>query len=816
MATIEKLTEELLTKRQGQLLTAVEFNTVTATINALIDKEQAFENSILGDGNGKFVKYADDNTPVTSANFTSAKQVQLVSSQNERLLPNTKGEYVLVTNGDTKQNLQTALDELRNPIGSSNLYTQEQIEGINSSISALQTAINGVRDETKEYTDTQVGAVNDALATLQQTVENLHTLDDAKAYVDEREAAIRADMATADSNILSQAKDYADTKDLQTEAAARTYTDEKTADISSSLAQLRTDMENLGTLDEAKAYTDEKVTELATQMASADADTLAQANAHSDANDAVTLAAAKNYTDTVKQQLDDKISTLIDTEGRITDEDIERVGEYVFGQVNPKLIKSIEINGESQTPQGTNGEMSFTVDGSNTYLTGYDATTVDTSVIAYTDNIDTAVKKLEKADADNKAELLQEISDTRNGLSGRIDGIDGEITLIKGDITTIKENVTYLQTAYNSVNGRLDGLDGTVDGLRSDLDTNISYAESLGDKYDALEETVRLLGGGSEETLNTLAALRADIDNNYSYITQLQSDYNGIDGELGSLATTVNNNSDAISQLQEDVNSYAADLATLDGRVDSFEGNINLAISTANSASSAATTAMTTAQEAKNDAENATDIANTANETANAANETAATANANANAAKETANAAKTTADNTAASLTETNGRVTDAESAISAAETAISGLDERITELEGKDFTADNVSVDTTNIGATTVIGKAETEGAISVQGALEALNTAATAAKSDITQVESDIEDLMSRTAADIIYDGSGSGSVTTSDTDVQSAIHSLDTTVTVMESTLQGITDSQLTFTTVNSTISLDEDFVTSLAN
>ena len=101
-------------------------------------------------------------------------------------------------------------------------------------------------------------------------------------------------------------------------------------------------------------------------------------------------------------------------------------------------------------------------------------------------------------------------------------------------------------------------------------------------------------------------------------------------------------------------------------------------------------------------------------------------------------------------------------------------------------------------------------------MQGALEALNTAATAAKSDITQVESDIEDLMSRTAADIIYDGSGSGSVTTSDTDVQSAIHSLDTTVTVMESTLQGITDSQLTFTTVNSTISLDEDFVTSLAN
>ena len=517
-----------------------------------------------------------------------------------------------------------------------------------------------------------------------------------------------------------------------------------------------------------------------------------------------------------KQQLDDKISTLIDTEGRITDEDIERVGEYVFGQVNPKLIKSIEINGETQTPQGTNGEMSFTVDGSNTYLTGYDATTVDTSVIAYTDNIDTAVKKLEKADADNKAELLQEISDTRNGLSGRIDGIDGEITLIKGDITTIKENVTYLQTAYNSVNGRLEGLDGTVDGLRSDLNTNISYAESLGDKYDALEETVRLLGGGSEETLNTLAALRADIDNNYSYITQLQSDYNGIDGELGSLATTVNSNSDAIAQLQEDVNSYAADLAALDGRVDSFEGNINLAISTANSASSAATTAMTTAQEAKNDAENATDIANTANETANAANETATTANANANAAKETANAAKTTADNTAASLTETNGRVTDAESAITAAETAISGLDERIAELEGKDFTADNVSVDTTNIGATTVIGKAETDGAISVQGALEALNTAATAAKSDITQVESDIEELMSRTAADIIYDGSGSGSVTTSDTDVQSAIHSLDTTVTVMESTLQGITDSQLTFTTVNSTISLDEDFVTSLAN
>ena len=124
------------------------------------------------------------------------------------------------------------------------------------------TQVAGVADGT---------AADHAVNKGQMDAGDAAAIDAAGNYTDAREGAIRADMATADANVLSSAKAHADSGDAATLAAANGHTDNREAAI-------RTD------------------------MATADANVLSSAKAHADGGDAATLQSARSYADGTASQ----------------------------------------------------------------------------------------------------------------------------------------------------------------------------------------------------------------------------------------------------------------------------------------------------------------------------------------------------------------------------------------------------------------------------------------------------------------------------------------------------------------------------------
>lgn len=205
--------------------------------------------------------------------------------------------------------LQGAIDAINNDstgvLATAKKYADDQDAAQTATLQGeIATAKSGAESTAKAYTDTEIAKIDTAYkaadATLQGAIDAINNaesgiLAEAKEYADTKDAAQTNTITTAYTSAIATAKSGAET-------TAKNYTDAEIAKINSA---------DTGILKQAKDYTDAEVKELADGTVASNTAAinainnettgiLAKANKHSDDADAAQTTALQQYADTAE------------------------------------------------------------------------------------------------------------------------------------------------------------------------------------------------------------------------------------------------------------------------------------------------------------------------------------------------------------------------------------------------------------------------------------------------------------------------------------------------------------------------------------